>query len=74
MSQLFKGIILSLDSLRELLIFTFSKDTSIYDEKIAEIIFSDNENKKKLIDALNKNSEDSIEIKFTENNKLEIVD
>lgn len=74
MSKIYKGIILSLDSLRELLIFTFSKDTSVYDKEIAEIIFSDTKNKKILMDALNNNTTDnSIEIKIISGNKLEIV-
>ena len=74
MSRLFKGIILSLDSLKELLIFIVSKDTSIYDEKIAKKIFSDGDNIKKLKEKLDKKDEEPIEIKFDENQKLEIVD
>lgn len=61
-------------SFKDLMIFTFSKDTNIYDEKIMEKIFSDKDNKQKLLDALNANTNEPIEIKLDSNNKLEIVE
>lgn len=63
----------TLKSFTDLMFFTFSKDTNIYDEKIVEKIFSNKDNKDKLINALNSNKNDSIEVELNSDNELEIV-
>lgn len=74
MTNISEIFITTFKSFKDLMIFTFSKDANIYDEKIMEKIFSDKDNKQKLLDALNANTNESIEIKLDSNNKLEIVE
>jgi hypothetical protein len=73
MKEIFRGIKLSMSSLFDLLNFAFSKDTSLYDKTVTDVIFSDSKNKKILLDALKNNTGDSIEIRITHDKKVEIV-
>ncbi|MBF7090441.1 hypothetical protein IUY40_02635 [Flavobacterium sp. ALJ2] len=54
----------SLDLVKEQLMKTFSKDTSVIDRKVIDVVLSNPDNKKKLIDYLDKNSNSTVEIKI----------
>lgn len=62
------------EMMKDLLSLAFSRDTSVYDEEVAKKIFSDKDNTEKLLSRLDEKNEQYIEIKFNENQKLEIVD
>ena len=54
----------SLGLIKQQVVRTFGRDTSIVDKEVVDVILSNSENKKKLIDRLNKNNSSSIEIKI----------
>jgi hypothetical protein len=71
--QLFvNSITVSAALLTQQFIKTFGRDVSIIDKEAIDVILSNSENKKILIDHLNSNKNYSVEVKI-EGNKLSIV-
>lgn len=68
----FKIILMSLSAslglVKQQVIKTFGRETSIVDKEIVDVILSNPINKKKLIDQLNQNTNSSVEIRIEGNN------
>jgi hypothetical protein len=54
----------SLGLIKQQVVRTFGRETSIVDKEVVDVILSNSENKKKLIERLNKNNNSSVEIKI----------
>lgn len=63
----------SLGLVKQQVVKTFGRDTSIIDKEVVDVILSNSLNKKILIDRLNKNNNSSVEIKI-EGDKFSFVD
>lgn len=57
----------SLGLVKQQVVKTFGRDTSIVDKEVVDVILSNSTNKKKLIDRLNQNNQSSVEIKIDGN-------
>ncbi|MFC5682156.1 hypothetical protein ACYE2N_10185 [Flavobacterium sp. MAHUQ-51] len=57
----------SLGLVKQQVVRTFGRDTSIVDKEAVDVILSNSSNKKKLIDRLNQNSHSSVEIEIDGN-------
>lgn len=57
----------SLSLLKQQVVRTFGRDTSIVDKETVDVILSNSSNKQKLIDRLNQNNNSSVEIKIEGN-------
>lgn len=57
----------SLGLVKQQVVRTFGRDTSIVDKEAVDVILSNSSNKKKLIDRLNQNNHSSVEIKIEGN-------
>jgi hypothetical protein len=57
----------SLGLVKQQVVKTFGRDTSVVDKEVVDVILSNSSNKKKLIDRLNKNNNSSVEIKIEGN-------
>lgn len=57
----------SLGLVKQQVVRTFGRDTSIVDKEVVDVILSNSSNKKKLIDRLNQNSHSSVEIEIEGN-------
>ena len=58
----------SLALVKEQVVKTFGRDTSVVDKQVVDVILSNSFNKKKLIERLNQNNNSSVEIKIEGNN------
>ena len=58
----------SLGLVKQQVIKTFGRDTSVIDKEVVDVILSNSSNKKKLIDRLNNNNNPSVEIKIDGDN------
>ena len=58
----------SLALVKEQVVKTFGRDTSVVDKQVVDVILSNAFNKKKLIERLNQNNNSSVEIKIEGNN------
>lgn len=54
----------SLGLVKQQVVKTFGRDTSIVDKEAVDVILSNSSNKKKLIERLNQNSHSSVEIEI----------
>ena len=54
----------SLGLVKQQVVKTFGRDTSIVDKEAVDVILSNSSNKKKLIDRLNQNNHKSVEVKI----------
>lgn len=57
----------SLGLVKQQVVRTFGRDTSIVDKEAVDVILSNSSNKKKLIDRLNQNNHSSVEIEIEGN-------
>jgi hypothetical protein len=73
----FKIILMSLSTslglVKQQVVKTFGRDTSIVDKEVVDVILSNSSNKKILIERLNQNNNSSVEIKI-DGNKFSFVD
>ncbi|AIN75031.1 hypothetical protein O8E88_000994 [Flavobacterium psychrophilum] len=58
----------SLGLVKQQVVKTFGRDTSVVDKEVVDVILSNSSNKKKLIERLNQNNNSSVEIKIEGNN------
>ncbi len=66
------SITLSITLVAQQFVQTFGRDVSIVDKEAIDVILSNSENKRRLIEHLNSNKNYSVEVKI-EGNKLSIV-
>lgn len=57
----------SLGLVKQQVVKTFGRDTSVVDKEVVDVILSNSFNKKKLIERLNQNNKSSVEIKIEGN-------
>ncbi|AIG29007.1 hypothetical protein IA01_00265 [Flavobacterium psychrophilum] len=58
----------SLGLVKQQVVKTFGRDTSVVDKEVVDVILSNSSNKRKLIERLNQNNNSSVEIKIEGNN------